>query len=378
MSANEVRSSKAQVDLLYRPLSFGRGTMRNRIAMAPMTRNHSPDGFPGDDVMRYYARRASGGAGLIITEGTYIDHPAANGYKNVPAFYGDALTGWKRVVEAVHDQGALIVPQLWHVGSVRRTGMEPWPEVSGMGPDELLESGRAVVTAMTHRDIADVAESYARAAYCAEAAGFDGIEIHGAHGYLLDQFLWAQSNHRTDEYGGSLENRSRFAIETVQAIRRQVSSDFPVIFRFSQWKMSDYKARIALDADELGRILKPLAAAGVDVLHASTRRFWEPAFEGSTESLAACARRLTGKPVIAVGSIGLAQQHETRKFRTRDNVSSEVADLGLMLTSMARDDFDMVAVGRGMLADAQWANKVRSGDTSSLNALIEEVMQQLI
>ncbi len=378
MSINEVRPASADVELLYRPFPFGRATLRNRIAMAPMTRNHSPGGLPGDDVVRYYARRASGGAGLVITEGTYIDHPAANGYKNVPAFYGDALAGWKRVVDTVHAEGALIVPQLWHVGSVRRAGMEPQPEIPGMGPDELVESGVTVVTAMTRRDIADVAESYARAAHSAELAGFDGVEIHGAHGYLPDQFLWAQSNHRTDEYGGSLEQRSRFAIELVQAIRRRVSADFPVIFRFSQWKMSDYKARIATNAEELGRILKPLAAAGVDVFHASTRRFWEPAFEGSSESLAACARRLTGKPVIAVGSIGLAQQHETRKLRTRDNVGSEVADLGRMLTSLARNDFDVVAVGRGMLADAQWAHKVRSGDTSALNALTEEVMQQLI
>ena len=98
MSVNEVHSIPAQVNLLYRPLSFGRATLRNRIAMAPMTRNHSPAGLPGDDVVRYYARRASGGVGLIITEGTYIDHPAANGYTDVPAFYGDALTGWKRVV----------------------------------------------------------------------------------------------------------------------------------------------------------------------------------------------------------------------------------------------------------------------------------------
>ncbi|RZL66168.1 MAG: 12-oxophytodienoate reductase [Variovorax sp.] len=378
MSVTRVPEVSADVELLYRPFTFGRATLRNRIAMAPMTRNHSPGGVPGEDVVRYYARRARGGAGLVITEGTPIDHPGANGYRNVPAFYGKALAGWKRVVDAVHGEGALIVPQLWHVGSVRRAGMEPFPDVRGMGPDAIVEGGETVVSAMTQQDIHDVVASYARAARAAEETGFDGIEIHGAHGYLPDQFLWEHSNHRTDGYGGSLENRTRFSVEMVRAIRRQVSADFPVIFRFSQWKMSDYKAQIAADADELGRILRPLAAAGVDVFHASTRRFWEPAFEGSTESLAACARRLTGKPVIAVGSIGLAQQHETRKLRTRDNVGSEVADLGPMLAAMAREDFDLVAVGRGMLADAEWAHKVRGGDTASLNALTEDVMQALI
>jgi len=141
--------------------------------------------------------------------------------------------------------------------------------------------------------------------------------------------------------------------------------------------MTDYKARIAEDPTELGEVLRPLADAGVDLFHASTRRFWEPAFEGSPENLAACARRVTGKPLIAVGSVGLAQQHETRRLRTRDNVGSEVADLTRLRECLERDDFDLVAVGRGMLADAQWANKVRAGGVSTLNALTPEMLQVL-
>lgn len=346
--------------------------------MAPMTRNHSPGGLPGEEVARYYSRRAAGGAGLIITEGTVIDHPAASGYRDVPAFYGSALDAWKHVADAVHAQGALIIPQLWHVGAVRRRSVEPEKNIPGMGPEDVFENGDRVVDRMSLKDIADVAASYARAAKSAEEIGFDGVEIHGAHGYLIDQFLWEETNRRADGYGGSLDNRTRFAVEVVASIRKAVAKHFPIIFRFSQWKMSDYRARIASTPEELGQILNLLAGAGVDIFHASTRRFWEPAFEGSTETLAACARRLTGKPVMAVGSIGLAQQHETRKLRTRDNVGSEVADLELLLRGMERNDFDLVAVGRGMLADANWAHKVRNGDTSTLNPLTEEVMQKLI
>jgi 2,4-dienoyl-CoA reductase-like NADH-dependent reductase (Old Yellow Enzyme family) len=373
---NDVPSARA--DLLFQPFPFGPSVLRNRIAMAPMTRNHSPGGVPGPDVVRYYARRAAGGAGLIISEGTYIDHPASNGYANVPAFHGAALAGWQKVLAEVHGHGALMVPQLWHVGAVRRKGMEPATDVGSMGPEDMVENGEAVVKAMSRQDIAEVTASYARAARAAQQLGFDGVEIHAAHGYLIDQFLWERTNRRSDEYGGSIENRSRFALEIVGAMRQAVSPDFPLIFRFSQWKMSDYAARIAHSADELARILIPLAQAGVDIFHASTRRFWEPAFEGSDESLPACTRRVTGKPVIAVGSIGMAQQHETRRLRTRDNVGSQVADLDRMLASMAHGDFDLIAVGRGMLADADWADKVRQGDMSGLNSLTEEAMQTLL
>jgi 2,4-dienoyl-CoA reductase-like NADH-dependent reductase (Old Yellow Enzyme family) len=211
-------------------------------------------------------------------------------------------------MRAVHAEGALIMPQLWHVGAVRRRGMEPDPGVPGYGPTDEFESGERVVHAMTYGDIDAVAASYARGARSAHAFGFDGVEIHGAHGYLLDQFFWRVSNRRDDEYGGAIANRARFAAKVVAAMREAVPADFPIVFRFSQWKMTDYKARIANDPEELGEVLRPLAAAGVDLFHASTRRFWEPAFEGGVENLAACARRVTGKPVIAVGSVGLAQR----------------------------------------------------------------------
>ena len=362
---------------LYRPLSFGRRELRNRVAMAPMTRNRSPGGVPTEAVVRYYARRAAGGAGLIITEGTYIDHTASNGYRDVPAFYGAGLEGWQRVVQAVHDEGALIVPQLWHVGSVRRRGMEPNPAVPGVGPMDIFEDGERVVEAMSASDLAAVVQSYARAARAAEELGFDGVEIHGAHGYLIDQFLWEFTNQRKDMYGGTIPNRVRFATEVVAAMRAAVADDFPIVYRFSQWKMSDYSARIANTAEELAQILLPIAAAGASMFHASTRRFWEPAFSGSDENLAACSRRLTGKPVIAVGSVGLAQQHETRRLRTRDNMGSEIAGLERLLECLERDDFDVVAVGRGMIADPQWAEKVRNGRTENLNSLSPDMLEDL-
>jgi 2,4-dienoyl-CoA reductase-like NADH-dependent reductase (Old Yellow Enzyme family) len=277
---------------LFQPFPFGRAVLPNRIAMAPMTRRHSPGGVPGADVAAYYRRRAAGGVGLIITEGTTIDHPGSNGSAAVPAFHGTAaLAGWRRVVESVHAAGSAIIPQLWHVGMRRRPGTEPDPSVPGYGPMEIIEDGQVVVRAMTQADIDEVVASYARAAADAERIGCDGLELHGAHQYLPDAFLWQVTNQRSDAYGGSIEKRVRFAVEVVRAVRAAVSPGFPVVFRFSQWKLSDYAARIADTPEELAQILLPLADAGVDIFHASTRRFWEPAFPGSPDPLATWTRR---------------------------------------------------------------------------------------
>ncbi|HAF90241.1 MAG TPA: 12-oxophytodienoate reductase, partial [Pseudomonas sp.] len=272
----------ANVQALFQPFELGSLRLPTRVVMAPMTRSFSPNGVPTDAVVDYYRRRAAAGVGLIITEGTTVGHAAANGYPQVPRFYGeDALAGWKRVVDAVHAAGGRIVPQLWHVGNVRRLGTEPDASVPGYGPMEKCKDGNVVVHGMTQQDIRDVIGAFAQAARDAKAIGMDGVEIHGAHGYLIDQFFWEGSNQRTDEYGGSLANRSRFAVELVQAVREAVGPDFPIIFRFSQWKQQDYTARLVQSPEALGEFLAPLVEAGVDIFHCSTRRFWEPEFEGS-------------------------------------------------------------------------------------------------
>lgn len=365
---------------LFQPMRFGATTLRNRIVMAPMTRNQSIGGVPGDDVCAYYRSRAAGGVGLIITEGTYIGHAGANGYAQVPAFHGEAaLEGWRRVVEAVHAEGGAIVPQLWHVGAARRPGVEPDPTVPGFGPMALEENGESLVVAMTQHDIDAVVAAFAQAARDAQRIGFDGVELHGAHGYLIDQFLWSQSNQRTDGYGGSVSNRLRFAREVVQAVRDAVGPDFPIIFRFSQWKMEDYAARIAETPDELAAIVKPLADAGVDMFHVSTRRLGDAAFDDSTETMAALTRRLSGKPVIAVGGVGLDKAFRTGHFtRTETPDAKSIVDLHHLVAAFEQGDFDMVAVGRALLSDPQWAAKVRDGRIDELNDFDTKALATLV
>ncbi|MBF0124455.1 MAG: NADH:flavin oxidoreductase [Magnetococcales bacterium] len=345
-------------DLLFQPVRLGSLELANRIVMAPMTRSHCPDGIPTDQIAAYYGRRAAHGVGLIITEGVLINDPAAGGYPNCPFLYGaSALRGWRQVVDVVHAAGGKIVPQIWHVGEVHRLGDEPHPERPGIGPSEVRLEGKLLVHAMTMADISRVIAAYAEAARNAKESGFDGVEIHGAHGYLIDQFLWQVTNHRHDAYGGNFTNRLRFAVEVVAAVREEVGRDFPLIFRFSQWKPQDYTARLAANPAELAQLLLPLKEAGVDIFHASSRRYWEAEFTDSDLNIAGWTKQITGCPTITVGSVGL------------DSVSwggANATGIEPLLQRLGRHEFDLVAVGRALLADYAWANKIREGRTTEM------------
>ena len=239
-----------------------------------------------------------------------------------------------------------------------------------------LKDGNVVVHGMTTQDIKDVINAFAQAAKDAQRIGMDGVEIHGAHGYLVDQFFWEGSNQRTDEYGGSLANRSRFAIELIQATRAAVGPDFPIIFRFSQWKQQDYSARLVQTPEALGEFLKPLSDAGVDIFHCSTRRFWEPEFEGSDLNLAGWTRQLTGKPTITVGSVGL--DGEFLQFMVNTDKVAQPASLEKLLERLNNDEFDLVAVGRALLVDPDWAVKVREGREGDILPFSREALMSLV
>ncbi|EFE68730.1 12-oxophytodienoate reductase [Streptomyces sp. NWU49] len=364
VTVSEAASRAARV--LSRPAVINGLTVPNRIAMAPMTRQFSPGGVPGEDVVSYYSRRAAAGVGLIVTEGTYVGHPSAGQSDRVPRFHGEEqLAGWAKVAEAVHAAGGTIMPQLWHIGTVRRPGEPPFPDAPVLGPSGLRTDGTEGGRAMTRRDIDEVIGAFAEAAAAAERIGFDGVELHGAHGYLIDQFLWAGTNRRTDAYGGDPVARTKFAAEVVAAVREAVSPGFPVVFRYSQWKQDAYGARLAETPQELEAVLAPLAAAGVDAFHASTRRYWLPEFEGADLNLAGWTRKLTGRPALTVGSVGLDDGDFTRTFRGE---GAGVSGLDNLLDRMERDEFDIVAVGRALLQDPHWAAKVLEGRFDELRS----------
>ncbi|WP_078277864.1 NADH:flavin oxidoreductase [Mycobacteroides franklinii] len=355
----DVRSDVAP---LFEPFTVKSLTAPNRFAMAPMTRSASPGGVPGENVAAYYRRRAAGGVGLIITEGVFIPHDAAGGQASVPRLTGDdSLAGWSSVTDAVHQEGSVIAAQLWHQGVERGVDPEFNPDVESVSPSGLAGDASPRGRALQTGELAPLADQYATAALNARNAGFDAVELHGAHGYLLDQFLWERTNVRADGYGGSATDRVRFPVEVVRAVRAAVGPDFPILYRFSQWKQADYAATLANTPAELERLLEPLVEAGVDVFHPSTRRHYVPAFpdlEGADGqlSLAGWTKRVTGLPAIAVGSVGL--QTEFKPSEVRD---IEPAPVEAVLRQFANSEFDVIAVGRALLSDPEWVNKLRFG-----------------
>ncbi|MBO9514086.1 MAG: alkene reductase [Variovorax sp.] len=215
---------------LFDPIQVGDLHLRNRVVMAPLTRNRSPNAIPRDITATYYAQRAS--AGLLITEATAISHQG-QGYADVPGLYGtEQLDAWKHVTQAVHAKGGKIVVQLWHVGRVSHSELQPDggqpvapSAIAAKTKTVLIKNGvptftdTSVPRALDAAELPGIVHSYAVAARNAvETAGFDGVEVHGANGYLLDQFLKTNSNKRTDDYGGSIENRARLLLEVTRAV----------------------------------------------------------------------------------------------------------------------------------------------------------------
>jgi 2,4-dienoyl-CoA reductase-like NADH-dependent reductase (Old Yellow Enzyme family) len=368
---------------LNQPLSIGTTTLCNRIVMAPMTRGYSPDGVPSEAVAQYYERRALGGAGLLITEAVGIDHPSAVGdaglgEDHIPMMFGDApLRGWKLVVDRVHAAGGCIIPQLWHQGVMRIAGTGPVPDAPTIGPSgfwgplgftsmdkDKIPQNPVLGRPLTDEEIDDVIQSFVRSAIAAASVGFDGIALHGGHGYLLDNFLWSGTNIRDDRWGGDRKRRSEIVVQIVREIRQSIAGPLPIFFRFSQWKQQDYRAKLAETPEELEEVLGPLADAGVDVFDASVRYFDTPAFPGSELNLAGWAKKLTGKLSMTVGGVGINKDTGVPNHKAGPQATSDVKasdNLKLVVRRFERGEFDLVAVGRAMIGDPDWARKALGG-----------------
>ncbi len=225
---------------MFSPLQVGAMHLANRVVMAPLTRNRAPGAVPNALMVTYYAQRADpqDGAGLIITEATAITHQG-QGYADVPGIWSaEQVAGWRKVTDAVHAKGGKIVVQLWHVGRVSHVDLQPGggapvapSAITAKTKTVLIKDGVAgfVETspprALRLDELPGIVNDYRHAAANAMAAGFDGVEVHAANGYLIDQFLRSGSNHRTDAYGGSIDNRARLLVEVMTAIAKEIGGD---------------------------------------------------------------------------------------------------------------------------------------------------------
>ncbi|RLJ77606.1 NADH:flavin oxidoreductase [Pedobacter alluvionis] len=363
-------------DSLFRPFSLKTLNIKNRIVMAPMTRSFSPGGVPTADVASYYAKRAAGEVGLILSEGTVINRPSSSADPNIPHFYGtEALAGWQHVINEVHQAGGQMGPQIWHQG-IHANHASGWlPSAPFEGPSSFNSPGFENGVPMTDAAIADTIAAFGQAAADAKALGFDTVEIHGAHQYLIDQFFWDGTNNRTDIYGGkTLAERTRFAVEVIKEVRKRVGEDFALIIRLSQFKPAAYDFKLAKNEQEMEQWLTPLAEAGIDIFHCSQRRFWEPEFEGSDLNFAGWAKKVTGKATISVGSVGLDGDF----FGAFAGQSSQPSSLDELVRRMDRGDFDLVAVGRPLLADPNWVEKIKHNRMEELKGFSKEALMELV
>ena len=194
----------SSTDTLFRPFALKSLSLPNRIVVAPMSRSLAIDGIPGQAQADYYRRRAEGGVGLILSEAAFVDRPSARNESTVPFFHGEkALAGWERVIGDVHAAGGRMGTQFMHAGSVKSTATDWEPDSLPESPSGLLTKDLKRGQAMTEEAIADTVTAFVRAALDAKRLGFDTLELHGAHGYLFDQFFWSETNTRSDRYGGT-------------------------------------------------------------------------------------------------------------------------------------------------------------------------------
>lgn len=366
-------SGDAAKDALFTPFRIKGVNLKNRFIMPAMQRGQCREGAPAPELAEYYKRRVVGGVSLVIGESCAVDHPSATAQPIACRLNAQTLSAWEACVRAVKEAGGEMLLQLWHEGAHRNDD-----DGVTLSPSGFAHPGLQRGHAASKEEIFELVAAYVRSAEFAQSIGAAGIELHCAHGYLLDQFLWAKTNQRNDGYGGSdMAARARLPAEILRAIRKACGDSFVLSVRFSQWKEADYAARIAETPQELEIFLGTMRDAGADVFHASTRRFWERAWEDSPDTLAGWTRRLGGLPTIAVGSVGL-DRDVMQSFRDEQEATVTTADsLSRLREGMAKGQFDLVAVGRSLIGDPDWVNKVHAGRLSDVRAFRKADVQSL-
>ncbi len=342
---------------LFDPVRAGALHLSNRIVMAPLTRNRAPGAVPTPLMATYYSQRAS--AGLLITEATAISHQG-QGYADVPGLYApEHIAGWRRITDAVHAQGGKIVVQLWHVGRVSHTSLQPGGQapvapsaITAKTKTVLIEQGvptfveTSAPRALELSELPGIVNDYRLAACAAIAAGFDGLEVHGANGYLLDQFLKRGSNQRSDAYGGSIENRIRLLLEVMQVICAEIGAD-RVGLRLSPVT----PANDVLDAEPqplFEYLVRQLAPLGLAYLHI---------IEGATGGLRDLPDRPFDYPALKSA------------FRNAGGSAAWMVNNGYDRTladQAVHDGADLVAFGKLFIANPDLVRRLRDG--SALNA----------
>ncbi|MDX2493492.1 MAG: hypothetical protein QNK27_00825 [Desulfuromusa sp.] len=334
-------------DKLFTQFNLKNFKLNNRIGVAAMTRMSSAeDGIPRQDVFDFLIRRAKNGASIIHTEALVTDYESAQGYPGQARILTQRqIEAWKPVVEKIQKEGAIAIMQMFHCGRMA------WPEVnpanrtiapSSITPKQdnpLTGSPYPAPDSMSLFDIEHIITGFVETAKGAVAAGFDGIEIHGAHGYLINQFLSSYSNQRTDQYGGSVENRYRFAHEVIQAVNEAIPADRLLTFRISNWGIADMDVSLFDSVDEYQKMITLLSQEPIDAISVSTYGFSQKAF-GTDKNMAQLTREVTELPIMICGGIF-------------DRVTADDA----------LEDADIILSGKSILLNPDWVEDIRVNKT---------------
>jgi 2,4-dienoyl-CoA reductase-like NADH-dependent reductase (Old Yellow Enzyme family) len=333
------------MDILFSPFTLKGFELKNRIGVAPMTRMSSPaDSIPRQDVLDFLVRRAKNQAAIVYTEAIVTDYESAQGYpKQSRLFTQRQIEAWQPVVKAIQKEGAVAIMQMFHCGRMA------WPEINPanrvIAPSPIAPKQDNPLTGapypkpdeMSHFDIQHAILGFVETAKGAVEAGFDGIEIHGAHGYLINNFLSSYSNQRTDEYGGTVEDRYRFAHEIIDAVRKVVPENRLLTFRISNWGVADMEVSLFESKSEWQQLIKLLSKEPIDAISVSTYDYSANAF-GTNQNMAQITREVTDLPIMICGKIF-------------DRASAEDA----------LKDADIVLSAKSILLNPNWVEDVRSG-----------------
>jgi 2,4-dienoyl-CoA reductase-like NADH-dependent reductase (Old Yellow Enzyme family) len=345
----------ADANTIFSPFDISGRQLRNRFAVAPMTRvSATEDGNATETMQRYYDRFARGGFGLVITEGLYPDQAYSQGYRFQPGISDDAQAlAWKPLVDSMHALGAASFAQIMHAGAIsqgnrfRDHAVGP-SAVKPLGEQLSFYYGKGdypMPAVMTEEEIADAIAAFgAAAARAITLSGFDGIEVHGANGYLLDQFLTEHTNLRDDRWGGAAAGRVTLIREIVREVRAAVGSTVPVGVRISQAKVNDFTHKWRGGEADAEAIFGGIADAGADFIHVTEFEAWKPAFEAGGPTLAQLARKFAPATALIVNG-GL---HEIEQAK-----------------AVLSDGADIVAFGRGALSNPDLPNKLQAGEALS-------------
>ncbi len=339
-------------DKLFSAYKLKSHTFKNRIGVAPMTRmSSSEDGIPRRDVLDFLVRRARNGAAIVYTEAIVTDYESAQGYPGQSRILTQRqIDAWKPVVQGIKAAGAVAVMQLFHCGRMAWPEINPARRVIAPSPisprqaNPMTGKPYPVPDEMSLFDIRHVIRGFAESAAGAVEAGFDGIEIHGAHGYLICNFLSAYSNQRHDAYGGTVEKRCRFAREVIQAVKARLPADRLLTFRISNWGVADPDVSLFVDQDEYRQAVRILSREPIDALSVSTYSYSDPAF-GTRRNMAQLTREATDLPIMICGKI-------------YDRRSAE----------NALQDADIVLSAKAILLNPDWVADVREGKALALPA----------